>query len=194
MISVSDTPGAGDSGQRVDELPLPVGHTLCGRRVCLRVPARDDLGFIRGMWADAETMEAVGGPVVLSAEEAGRWYARWIEPGSSDRAYWLVTCEGRPVGEISFRCFDPAERVGMLNVKTAACERGRGYAREAVQVVLRYFFEELAGMQMHDDVGLDNAAGQSLILSEGFVRDRATRGVCRLLLTREQWKARHSAK
>jgi RimJ/RimL family protein N-acetyltransferase len=158
------------------------------------VPALEDLGFIRRMWADVETMDPVGGPVLLSGDGAARWYARWVEPGSSDRAYWLVTCEGRPVGEISFRSFDTTERAGMLNVKIAAWERGHGYARQAVQVLLRYFFEDLAGTQMNDDVAPTNIGGQSLMLSEGFTRDSAATDVCRLFLTREQWKARQSAK
>jgi|GEM_PF-3942763 len=182
-----------DVGEKGAGLPLPVGHTLHWGVVRLRVPAQDDLAFIRRMWADVETMEPVGGPVVLSAEETVRWYARWVEPGSPDRAYWLVTCEGRPVGEISFRCFDTRARAGMLNVKIASWERGHGYARQAVQALLRYFFEDLAGTQMNDDVALANAGGQSLILSAGFTRDSTATDVCRLVLTREQWKARRSA-
>jgi RimJ/RimL family protein N-acetyltransferase len=175
-------------------LPLPVGQSLCSGSVCLRVPAAEDLEFIRRMWADVETMEPVGGPVVLSPEEGVRWYRRWVDPGSADRAYWLVTCEGRPVGEISFRCFDPVARAGMLNVKIVAWERGRGHARQAVRAVLRYFFEDLGGTQMNDDVALSNGAGQSLMLSEGFTRDTTATGVCRLYLTRRQWEVRQSAR
>ena len=118
-------------------LPPPVGQTLLRGGICLRVTTPEDLGFIRRMWADVETMEPIGGPVVLSPDEGVQWYRRWVDPGSGDRAYWLVTCEGRPVGEISFRCFDPVVRTGMLNVKIAAWERGRGYGRQAVRAALR---------------------------------------------------------
>jgi len=183
----------GDASAGSAVLPLPVGHSLAGSVVCLRVPTLDDLGFIRRMWSDRETMDPVGGAVTLSPEDGTRWYARWIEPGSPDRAYWLVTSGGRAVGEISFRGFDTTERRAMLNVKVAAWERGQGYARPAVEAVLRFFFEDLAGVQMEDDVALNNPAGQSFILSMGFTRDLTAKHVCRLFLTRELWKAERSA-
>jgi len=92
----------GDASTGASALPLPVGHRLDSGVVSLRVPTLDDLGFISWMWSDRETMDPVGGPVTLSPEDGARWYTRWIEPGSPDRAYWLVTSGGRPVGEISF--------------------------------------------------------------------------------------------
>jgi RimJ/RimL family protein N-acetyltransferase len=138
-------------------------------------------------------MDPVGGPITLSPEDGARWYTRWIEPGWPDRAYWLVTSGGRPVGEISFRGFDTSERRAMLDVKVAAWERGHGYARAAVKALLRFFFEDLAGVQMDDDVALNNPGGQSFILSMGFTRDSTAKDVCRLFLTREQLKAGQSA-
>jgi len=81
----------------------------------------------------------------------------------------------------------------MLNVKVAAWERGHGYARPAVKAVLRFFFEDLAGVQINDDVALNNPGGQSFILSMGFRRDLTATDVCRLFLTREQWKIGRSA-
>ena len=183
---------AGDIVSAHAGLPLPVGQSLCSGGVCLQVPASEELGFIRRMWADAETMEPVGGPVVLSPDEGVQWYRRWVDPGSAERAYWLVTCERRPVGEVSLRCFDPVVGTGMLNVKIASWERRRGYGRQAVRAVLRYFFEALGGTQMNDDIALGNAAGQSLMLSEGFTRDTTAADVCRLYLTRRQWEVRQS--
>jgi len=187
------TENRGDANAGRSGLPLPVGHSLTSGVVCLRVPTPDDLVFIRCMWSDRETMDPVGGPVTLSPEDGTRWYARWIEPGSPDRAYWLVTSGGRPVGEVSFRGFDTSERRATLNVKIAAWERGHGYARPAVEAVLRFFFEDLAGTQMDDDVALNNPIGQSLILSTGFTHDSRAKDVCRLFLTEAQWKARQSA-
>jgi RimJ/RimL family protein N-acetyltransferase len=170
-----------------------VGHSLGRGAVRLRVPARDDLAFIRQLWSDAPTMAPVGGPVVLSDEDWELWFARYIQPGSPDRAYWLVISQGRPVGEIGFGQFDGAERAAMLNLKIAAGQRGRGYARLALQALLQYYFEDLGGARMVDDVATGNIGGQMLLLSEGFVRDPDVTDVCRLVLTAEQWRTRSGA-
>lgn len=170
-------------------LPLPVGHTVSCGAVSLQVPSLRDLDFIRRLWADPDTMEPVGGPVILSPEAASDWHRRWVSPGSVDRAYWLVISGIGPVGEISFRSFDMQERVADLNVKTAASARGQGYGRQALRGFLRFFFQDLGGAALVDDVALGNAAGQSLLLSEGFVRDPTRMEVCRLLLSSEQWRA-----
>ena len=51
-------------------------------RVRLRPPTRADLPFIRGLWADVATMEAVGGIVTLSADAAEAWFRRMVDPGA----------------------------------------------------------------------------------------------------------------
>ncbi len=43
---------------------------LKGERVVLRPPNLEDLEYIRFLWADPATMEAVGGPVLLDPEKA----------------------------------------------------------------------------------------------------------------------------
>ena len=168
-------------------LPLPVGHALSTGAVRLEVPGVSDLGFIRHLWADRETMEPVGGPWNLSPEAASDWYGRWVAPGSADRAYWLVKSGGVPVGEISFRGYDARERVADLNLKIAAWARGQGYGRLALRGFLRFFFRDLAGASLVDDVALENAAGQALLLSEGFERDPSAMDVCRLVLSSARW-------
>jgi len=47
---------------------------------------------------------------------------------------------------------------------------------------------------MNDDIALGNAAGQSLMLSEGFTKDMTATDVCRMYLTRRDWEARQSAR
>ena len=171
-------------------LPLPVGHTIPCGAVHLDVPGVSDLDFIRRLWADPETMNPVGGPLDLTPEAASRWYERYVSPGSSDRAYWLVISSGGPVGEISFRGYDVHERVADLNLKIAASARGQGYGRQALRGFLRFFFRDLAGASVIDDVAPGNVAGQSLLISEGFERDPSAADVCRLVLARARWRVK----
>jgi hypothetical protein len=37
------------------------------------------MAFVRRLWTDPETMAPVGGSVVLSEDQAGRWYARMVD-------------------------------------------------------------------------------------------------------------------
>lgn len=149
---------------------------LRGGKVILRTPGRQDLEYIRSLWADPDTMGDVGGPVVLDDDRALRWFQRMVDPGSPGDRYFLI-CElgGRPVGEVSFHRYDSQTKRAELNVKVQAGHRGQGYGAEAVRLLLDFYFEEFGGEVIEDPVALDNVAGQALLIKLGFVRD-VTRG------------------
>jgi RimJ/RimL family protein N-acetyltransferase len=74
----------------------------------LRHAQWEDMPIIRDMWSDEDTMRPVGGPVVLTNEEAKDWFARKIDPGNPSDCYRLImNQQGCPVGEISYRDLDP---------------------------------------------------------------------------------------
>jgi RimJ/RimL family protein N-acetyltransferase len=157
-------------------------------RVQLRKPHWKDTQFIRWLWSDPGTMQPVGGSIQLTEEEARRWFEERIDPGSQRDSYRLILDqENRPVGEISYHHLDPETMTASFNVKIAHAERGRGYAREAMQLFLDEFFNQVGGRTLIDDVALDNVAGQQALLQFGFEHDSSVGGVFRLRLTREQF-------
>jgi RimJ/RimL family protein N-acetyltransferase len=170
-------------------------EALSGPRVQLRPPRWEEMAFVRWLWADPETMRPVGGPVLLSDEEARRWFARMVDPGSPTDFYCLIYNEkNQPIGEISLHHLDREGMEANFNVKIAAPFQGQGYAREAMGVFLGDFFHRLGGRAIVDDVALDNEAGQQVLLRFGFKHDPSATDVFRLRMTREWFESRFTRK
>gem|GEM_PF-70998 len=162
---------------------------LMGNKVVLRRPDPADLGYIRALWADPDTMEAVGGPVVLDEEKARRWFERMVAPGSPHDRYFLI-CDraNRPLGEASFHRFDPKTRTAELNVKIEARHRYLGHGPEALRLLLDFYFGEFGGEVMLDPVRSENRNGRRAMIRAGFEQDLSRRDVSLLRLTRERYR------
>ena len=93
------------------------------------------------------------------------------------------------MGEISFHNWDAGTRSADLNVKVLASYRGNGYGTDALQTFLSFFFNDVGGRVMHDDVALGNKGGQHVLFSLGFDQDIRVTDVCRLELTAERYAA-----
>jgi len=159
-------------------------------RTVLKRPEKEDMEYIRWLWSDPETMEAVGGPVLLTDEEADRWYAYMVDPGRPTECYRLILNEeGDPIGEVSFHKLNLDNIAAMFNLKIVHSERGKGYGWEAMLLFLDYFFNELGGCKMVDEIALDNLRGQQVLLRFGFVHDpRQKENFC-VSITREQFNS-----
>jgi RimJ/RimL family protein N-acetyltransferase len=170
---------------------MKTDECLCGRRVRLRPPRWEEMLFIRRLWSDPATMAAVGGPTDLSDDRARDWYARMVDPGSREHCYCLILDESdRPIGEVSFHRLD-RQMSATLNIKILACERGKGYARDGLLAFLDFFFDRVGGQCITDDVAVDNAAGQQLLLRLGFQHDASRTDVCLLHMTKDGFNALH---
>jgi RimJ/RimL family protein N-acetyltransferase len=181
----------------MDTLPGPhltPTDLLQGRKVHLRLPRYSELSFIRTMWGDPQTMEPVGGPVDFPEARAKEWFARMIQPGSPADCYCLIISqEGAPVGEVSFHQWNPKERSAVLNIKVLAAQRAHGYAKDAIDVFLEFFFVRVGGELLTDDVAGTNRAGQQLLTSLGFAGDNLVQGICRMMMTKRMYESSRGA-
>ncbi len=136
-------------------------------------------------------MEAVGGPLEWPLEHFERWYRRMVEPGRSTDLYCLIVSrlDQMSVGEISFHGFDGS--IARLNIKVVASRRGRGFGESALQTFLRYFFGQVRGAELLDDVALGNTAGQGLLLRCGFLHDTTRQDVYLLRMTWQRFSELH---
>jgi RimJ/RimL family protein N-acetyltransferase len=166
---------------------------LAGDDVFLRPPRLKELAFIRALWADPETMASVGGPVLLEAARSQRWFASMVNPGRPTDVYCLVFVGGEPVGEASFHRLDRGTMAADFNLKILAARRGRGYGRAAMRLLLDYFFNQLGGRVMTDDLALTNLVGQQALRRFGWEHDPTVTDNYRLVLTRERFNALHGA-
>ena len=165
-------------------------HNRQDEHIELRLPTENDMGFIRWLWSDPETMKPVGGPIHLTDEQAQHWFAEMIEPGDPADCYRLIfNGKDEPVGEISFHRLDPASMTAEFNIKIASTKRGKGYAKKAMLLFLDFFFNQVGGRIMVDDVALDNRRGQHVLLDFGFEHDPKIDNVFQLFLTRERYNS-----
>jgi RimJ/RimL family protein N-acetyltransferase len=164
------------------------GQNQQDAHIKLRLPTDDDMQFIRWLWSDPETMRPVGGPIHLTDEQSQDWFTQMIKSGSPSDCYRLIFNEkDKPVGEISFHRLNPVSMAAEFNIKIASTKRGKGYAKKAMLLFLDFFFNQVGGRIMFDDVALDNHRGQHILLDFGFEHDPKIDNVFRLFLTRERY-------
>ncbi|ACQ79646.1 GCN5-related protein N-acetyltransferase [Beutenbergia cavernae DSM 12333] len=129
---------------------------------------------------DAESMRLTGTTATFTREQIDEWAATIADrPGRFD---WAITHDGDAYrGEIVLNNLDDDARSATLRLAVDAGHRGRGYGREAMQLVLRFAFAPPPeGLGLHR-VGLDvlsiNPRAQSLYESLGFVVEGRQREV-----------------
>lgn len=163
-----------------------------GVRIQLRHPTWEDMVYIRSLWSDSETMDSIGGPIHLSDDQALGWFKWRVDPGRPTDCYYLIIDEGgQPIGEVSFHQLDPDTMTAMFNLKIASSKRGKGFARQAMLHFLDYYFNEIDGEVMLDDIALDNLRGQDVLRRFGFEHDPSVGDVYRVKMTKDQFNELH---
>ena len=123
-------------------------HFWRGGRIRLRAIEQKDLDDIQQSFEDQDTeleryQSDIPFPYSREQDRAGLEALRKREPGD-DSFFWMIEdSEGQIVGYIN--TFECDRRVGVFKYGIAlrrACW-GLGYAREAITIVLRYYFREL---------------------------------------------------
>ena len=147
------------------------------------------MDWILDFWRDPETMAAVGGIVDRNAEWGRDWYQRMVDPGDGTNCYFLICLreDGRPIGEVSFHRWKPAQRTADLNIKIEVGERGRGLGAEALALFLQHYFSTVKGARLEDPLLPDNPEGRALMEKMGFRLVEETAQHCLMVLTRQAW-------
>lgn len=158
-----------------------------GRFVYIKQPEFREMGYIKDLWADKDTMRDVGGTIDFGEERWKGWYERMVNPSDGHNFYCLIyNYDDLPVGEVSFHGYDEKSRSAELNIKIHSKHRGRGYSKEALSLLLEYYFFEFGGMIMTDEVINEN--GCQALTKYGF--DIASRTSCstNFVLTRDNFE------
>ena len=115
----------------------------------------------------------------------------WVEKQSQrsledDAFHWMIeTLEGEAVGTISTHHCDPHTGTFSYGVDIDMNRRRQGYAREAIGLVLKYYFNELRYQKVTVSVHSDNPASILLHETLGFAREGVLR---RMIYTRGQYQ------
>lgn len=145
-----------------------------GHLVRLRPMEPDDWSTFHEWDQDDEMSRMVDRiPLPRSREGTRRWAEREAtERSAGDASRWVITDpEGAFVGSISTHSCDP--RVGSFNYGLGVLPKwqGRGYAAEAIRLVLRFYFTELGYQKVSAHVYGFNQPSQALHQRLGFVQE-----------------------
>jgi len=138
-----------------------------GEKVRLRALEPDDLEALPLQEPDTELdryEDFIHFPT--SRDRARETLERLGRPRGDDSFFWVIEAEGARVGSIS--TYDCDRRVGAFRYGLSIFRPywGRGYAREAIKLVLRYYFRELRYQKV--TVALHSFNGRSRRLHEGL--------------------------
>ncbi|MGB9801328.1 MAG: GNAT family N-acetyltransferase [Arcobacter sp.] len=159
-----------------------------GENIYIRLPKYEEIAYISKLWSDVDTTGEVGGPFFLPEDKVSSWFQKMVHPTDGRNFYCLIfNNKDEPVGEVSFHRFDDLTKTAELNIKIESKHRGKGYAKEALFLLLDYYFNEFGGEIMIDPVLLSNKKAQKMLLSFGFEYDPSNKEVFLLKITKDMF-------
>lgn len=150
---------------------------LRGKKVALRTLER---AHCRELWDAYEPAEPLPTEPLnpgLSSEGADRWFEEMQARQGHEQVYLgIFELTGRLLGDIQLAEINWRDRVASLGVGIArGPDRGKGYAADAVRVLVRYGFEHLDLSRIEARTAAYNLAAQRLLEACGFRREGARR-------------------
>lgn len=106
---------------------------------------------------------------------------RWTEEQAqknleNDEFHWVIeNLQGAPVGSISTHHCNPRTGTFSYGIQIEQAHRRQGYARAAILLVLRYYFQELRYQKVTITVHENNPASAALHERLGFVHEGTLR-------------------
>ncbi len=166
-------------------LHIPQIEELWYRRMILRDPATMD--YNRGYALDFDGYDAQTGCIDFPQEQWARWHACFI--GKEPKRYYAYIARadtGEFIGEVNIRQSetDPWHEMGIV---IEARHRGRGYAADALRLLLRQAFEVCHAEAVHNAFEDTRGAAARAHLSAGFRVCQHERGMLELIITKDQY-------
>lgn len=168
--------------------------------ICLHIPIYEELWYREKIMQDSDTMsynrgyqlnmegyDTETGCIAFSKKAWRDWYDYFIgqEP---ERFYAYIARreDGVFIGEVNLHRNPDALWYDMGIVLEAAF-RGKGYAKQALRLLLQYAFENMAADAVHNDFEAGRIAAIRAHLAAGFTKCDEKDGILEFLITREQY-------
>ena len=176
--------------------------TLEGKKVRLRPLSLEDIDHVM-MWVnDPEvTRTLLIGRYPMSREAEREWIEARMKPSATETVFAIETKEGQYLGGINLFRIHPVERHAELGIVIGRKSAwGKGYATEAMELLIRYGFCELNLHMIYLGVMASNAAAKRVyerlgFIEEGCLRHRIFRegryvDMYSMSLLRDEWRER----
>jgi len=159
---------------------LPAFPRLQGKRVCLRAPTPDDADALFALFADSEVMRYWSRPPMTARAEAEGLIGEILD-GFAQRTIlnWMVESrqDGALIGTCALFRIDARHRRAEIGYSLRRDHWGRGFASEAVSLLLDWTFRTLGLHRIEADIDPRNDGSRRLLArlgfsSEGLLRER----------------------
>ena len=159
----------------------------------LYIPRREDLWFYQKMLSDPATMAynapwfPPDGCLPFPESEWDAWLEKWIgrEP-ERFYAYLRRRSDGAFVGGVNFH-HTPARGWWDMGIVIYAPERGRGYGKQGLELLLDRAFRVAGISRLHNDFETTRDAAYRIHRAVGFRETGTEDGILQLELTREEY-------
>ena len=144
---------------------------LTGENICLRAPGPTDVAMLYE-WENRKESWKVSNTIIPYSRHQLRQYVETGQDIYANRQMRLMIClngEEVSIGCIDLFEFDPLHRragVGVIIGQNA--ERGKGYAREALKLLVEYAFTTLQLHQLFCGISVSNEPSLKLFQGQGF--------------------------
>lgn len=145
------------------------GAFLTGDRVALRPVEPEDLSFVRDGVNHPRVRQAVGQPMPSNLPTEERWYEEANR--NHDVIQLLIWADDERVGAIELDPIDREDGTAELAFWIHPDHQERGYAREAVGLVVDYAFAELRLHKVTANAFATNEASRHLLADLGFAEE-----------------------
>lgn len=144
---------------------------LQGETTFLRALEPHDVEYLF-QWENNPSNWLVSGTKAPFSKQHLSQYIQGIRDIYADKQLRLMICtEQEPIGTIDLYDFDPANlRAGVGILIGEEKNRGKGYAKDALQVIIKYAFEILIIHQLHACIPAYNIKSQELFEKNGFIK------------------------
>ena len=161
----------------------------------LYIPNAKELGFYQKLLADPSTMSynapwfPPDGCLEFPESEWAAWHAHWVgqEP-ERFYAYLRRKEDGALVGDVNFH-HTPERDWWDMGIRIYAPERGRGYGKAGLALLLDRAFRVDGVSRLHNDFEPVRSAALSIHKALGFRELGVEDGILQLLLTKEEYEA-----
>lgn len=142
---------------------------LAGETVSLRPVEESDLEFVHAGVNHPQVRPYVGQSFPTTLARERRYFEELNE--RLDALQLLVTVGDEPVGVVEFDPIDREAGVAEFAAWVHPDHQGRGYAREATELMVAYAFDELRLHKVTANAFASNEASRALFESVGFTQE-----------------------
>lgn len=166
----------------------------------LYVPKLDELVFRQRLLSDPETMsynKGCGlemsayhndtGCIDFPRENWAGWYARWV--GAEPERFYAYLRDAESVAFLGDVCLYRTDGPGIyeMGIVLDSAQRGRGYSREGMALLLEYAFEKLGAREVANCFQPERTAAMRLHLAAGFQIVKEESGLAYFALSADRY-------